>query len=91
VKRMRRDKEIRRGVEAHTRNTRGVTLLDQHKSSSASSSGKDNEEKFEAIWDRDRDMSLGGRLMDEKTRSKIVHDAKSLGDRFGAGKSGGFL
>lgn len=29
--------------------------------------------------------------MDEKTRSKIVHDAKSLGDRFGAGKSGGFL
>jgi hypothetical protein len=29
--------------------------------------------------------------MDEKTRSKMVHDAKSLGDRFGTGKSGGFL
>jgi hypothetical protein len=36
-------------------------------------------------------MSLGGRLMDEKTRSKIVNDARSLGDRFGTGKSGGFL
>jgi len=88
IKRRKRDQEIRRGVEAHTRNTRGETLLDQHKSASSS---KDKDGKFEGIWDRDRDMSLGGRLMDEKTRSKMVHDAKSLGDRFGTGKSGGFL
>jgi hypothetical protein len=36
-------------------------------------------------------MSLGGRLMDEKTRNKMVKDARSLGDRFGTGKGGGFL
>jgi hypothetical protein len=70
------------------RNTRGETLLDQHKSSASS---KDKDGKFEGIWDRDRDMSLGGRLMDEKTRKKIIQDARSLGDRFGTGKCGGFL
>ena len=72
------------------RNTRNETLLDLHKSTSSASS-KDKDGKFEGIWDRDRDMSLGGRLMDEKTRNKMVKDARSLGDRFGAGKSGGFL
>jgi hypothetical protein len=29
--------------------------------------------------------------MDENTRNKIVKDARSLGDRFGTGNSGGFL
>lgn len=74
---------------AYKRNTRNETLLNLHKS--ASSKEKETDAKFEGIWDRDRDMSLGGRLMDEKTRGKIVADAKGLGDRFGAGKSGGFL
>jgi hypothetical protein len=36
-------------------------------------------------------MSLGGRLMDDKQRQKLLRDAKGLGDRFGTGKSGGFL
>jgi hypothetical protein len=40
------------------------------------------------IWDHERDMGLGGRLMDDGTRSKIVKDARSLGDKFGGG---GFL
>lgn len=76
-------------MEEHTRKTRSTALLDLHASSS--SKDKDSEQKAEGIWDRDRDMSLGGRLMDEKTRSKIVQDAKGLGDRFGAGKGGGYL
>lgn len=29
--------------------------------------------------------------MDEKQRQKMLRDAKALGDRFGTGKSGGFL
>ena len=44
-----------------------------------------------AIWDHGRDMSLGGRLMDDTTRKKMVNDAKGLGERFGTGKGGGFL
>ncbi|KAF7969746.1 hypothetical protein HWV62_26110 [Athelia sp. TMB] len=88
IKRRKLDAEIRRGVEEHTRKTRATALLDMHASGSKD---KDAEQKAEGIWDRDRDMSLGGRLMDEKTRSKIVQDAKGLGDRFGAGKGGGYL
>lgn len=83
------DADIRRGVEEHTKKTRSTALLDLH--AAGSSKDKDSEQKFEGIWDRDRDMSLGGRLMDEKTRGKIVQDAKGLGDRFGAGRGGGFL
>ncbi len=41
-----------------------------------------------AFWDRDRDMGLGGRLMDDSTRDKFIREAKGLGDRFGSGKSG---
>ena len=62
-------------------NTCNETLLDLHKST-LSASSKDKDGKFEGIWDRDCDMSLGGRLMDEKTRNKMVKDARSLGDRF---------
>lgn len=29
--------------------------------------------------------------MDDEKRNKLVQEAKGLGDRFGAGKSGGFL
>lgn len=43
------------------------------------------------IWDHSRDMGLGGRLMDDEKRSKMLKEAKGLGDRFGSGKSGGFL
>ena len=52
---------------------------------------KNTDEEPAAIWDHARDMSLGGRLMDERQRQKMLRDAKALGDRFGTGKSGGFL
>jgi hypothetical protein len=48
--------------------------------------------KSQAIWDRDRDMSLGGRLMDDGARNKLIKDAKDLGSRFSSSsKSGRFL
>lgn len=37
------------------------------------------------IWDRDAALSIGGRLMDEKKRGKMLADANALGDRFGSG------
>ncbi len=37
------------------------------------------------IWDRDAALSIGGRLMDEKKRGKMIADANALGDRFGSG------
>lgn len=43
------------------------------------------------IWDHSRDMALSGRLLDDKSRERIVKDARGLSDRFGSGKSGGFL
>ncbi len=51
----------------------------------------DEEDPSKAIWDHTRDMSIGGRLMDDSTRHKMLRDAKGLGDRFGAGKGGSFL
>jgi hypothetical protein len=36
-------------------------------------------------------MALGGRLMDEKDRRRIVQDAKGLSERFGESKAGSFL
>jgi len=89
-KRRRRDKEIQDQVEEYTKKNRGQTLLDIH--SKAAASSKDTKDSAPAaIWDRDRDMSLTGRLMDERSRSKLVKDAKDLGSRFGRGTSGGFL
>lgn len=37
------------------------------------------------IWDRDAALSVGGKLMDEKKRGKMMADASALGDRFGSG------
>ncbi|ETS61924.1 hypothetical protein PaG_04036 [Moesziomyces aphidis] len=37
------------------------------------------------LWDRDAALSIGGRLMDEKKRGKLMADASALGDRFGSG------
>ncbi|KAJ3501937.1 hypothetical protein NLJ89_g9114 [Agrocybe chaxingu] len=88
-KRRRRQEEekIRKGVDDYTRAKRGPALVDQH------ASKVDTSEKKEppAIWDHSRDMGLGGRLMDEDKRNKMLREAKGLGDRFGSGKSGGFL
>jgi len=66
------------------RQTRGQTLVELHQSAKA----KEPDEKDDKIWDHARDMSLGGRLMDGKQRDKMLQDARTLGDRFGKGKSG---
>ena len=42
--------------------------------------------KDEPIWDHQRDMSLSGRLLDEKSRGKIIADSAGLSDRFGSSK-----
>jgi hypothetical protein len=36
-------------------------------------------------------MGLGGRLVDDSVRNRILKDARTLGDKFGTGKEGGFL
>ncbi|KAJ3483558.1 hypothetical protein NLI96_g6227 [Meripilus lineatus] len=91
-KRRKRDEQIRRGVEEHTRKNRGGTLLDQHAEASSSKPAKSGEDdEPPGIWEHGRDMALGGRLMDDKTRNKFITDARGLSDRFGTGKTGGFL
>jgi hypothetical protein len=52
---------------------------------------KDTAEEPTVIWDHARDMAVGGRLMDEKDRRRIIQDSKGLSDRFGASKGGSFL
>ncbi|KAJ7773645.1 hypothetical protein DFH07DRAFT_139142 [Mycena maculata] len=85
-KRARVDEELRRGVAEHTRRTRGSALVDMHKAEQED----DEERRKKGIWDRDRDMALSGRLMDDGKRNKMIKEAKGLGDRFGTGKTGGF-
>ncbi|KAF9261537.1 hypothetical protein L218DRAFT_869710 [Marasmius fiardii PR-910] len=87
-KRRRRDEEIRQSVLDHTNKVRGGALVDTH----VKTVKKDEEgEKDRGIWDHSRDMALGGRLMDDSSRNKMIRDAKGLGDRFSTGKRGGFL
>ncbi len=66
---------------------RPASLFEMHQAAQAQQPDK---EENDAIWDRDRDMGSGGRLMDQKTRSKLIQDAKSLGDRFGSSKRGAY-
>lgn len=87
-KRQKRDEDIRRGVDRHTREMRGGALVDVHEEKVKE---KKDEEKDKGIWDHGRDMGFSGRLMDEGARKKMLQDAKGLGDRFGTGTSGGFL
>ena len=74
---------------------RGASLIQQHERASAAKdaekAAQGEQDEPPAFWDRDRDMGLGGRLMDDKTRNKFISEARGLGDRFGSGKSGGFL
>ncbi|KAG0701962.1 hypothetical protein DFH29DRAFT_1048898 [Suillus ampliporus] len=90
AKRRRRDQEIRRGVEEHTRKARGSALVETHIDREKEEE-KHKQSEPSVIWDHERDMSLGGRLMDDKQRQKMLRDAKGLGERFGSGRSGGFL
>lgn len=61
-------------------------MLERH----AASEKNDKDEK-PVIWDHERDMALGGRLMDDEKRSKFIKESRGLGDRFSSGKGGGFL
>ncbi|KAG6909090.1 hypothetical protein DXG01_002071 [Tephrocybe rancida] len=91
-RRRRMDEEIiRKGVEDYTQKLRGPALVAQHEASgkAGAEAAKDAEDR--GIWDHSRDMSLGGRLMDDSKRTKLIREAQGLGDRFGSGKSGGFL
>ena len=63
---------------------RGPSLVSQHTAKLKAASKPDD--KDAAIWDHERDMSVGGRLMDDTTRERMVREARSLGDRFGKGK-----
>jgi hypothetical protein len=67
---------------------RGPSLIVQHGSTSKPDEKTDENS---GIWDHARDMSIGGRLMDDAKRKQLVREAGGLGDRFGTGKSGGFL
>ncbi|KAF8060770.1 hypothetical protein FPV67DRAFT_1673615 [Lyophyllum atratum] len=90
-KRRRRDEDIiRRGVDEYTKKLRGPALVSQHEASGKIEASKEKE-KDAGIWDHSRDMSLGGRLMDDSKRTKLIREAQGLGDRFGAAKSGSFL
>ncbi|KIK15983.1 hypothetical protein PISMIDRAFT_686812, partial [Pisolithus microcarpus 441] len=89
-KRKKRDEVIRRGVEEHTCKSRGAALVDTHMEREVQKK-VDVDEEPAAIWDHSRDMSVGGRLMDEKQRKQMLREVRGLGDGFGTGKSGGFL
>ncbi|KAI0318013.1 hypothetical protein OF83DRAFT_1163657 [Amylostereum chailletii] len=88
-KRRKRDAALQRQVEEHTRSHRGPSLLKAH----ADREAKEKKDKDEpaGIWDHSRDMSMGGKLMDDKDRRKLIQESRGLSDRFGAGKSGGYL
>jgi hypothetical protein len=105
-KKRRMDEAIRRGVDEYTvrfslslppktidsvnfqQKIRGPSLVAQH---GATSKVDETKDENNGIWDHARDMSLGGRLMDDAKRNQLVREARGLGDRFGTGKSGGFL
>lgn len=87
-KRKKLDDQIRRGADEHTRQVRGQALVSSHEDKLRSAPTDDGPS---AIWDHSRDMGVGGRLMDDSSRSKMLQDAKGLGDRFSSGKRGGYL
>ncbi|KAG2340302.1 hypothetical protein BDR05DRAFT_890106 [Suillus weaverae] len=91
AKRRRRDEDIRRGVEEHTRKARGSALVESHILEREKEEETHKQSESSVIWDHERDMSLGGRLMDDKQRQKLLRDAKGLGERFGSGRGGSFL
>lgn len=73
------------------KSARSTTLLDSHSSSSKRAKKNAADDEPEAkdggkeIWDRDRDMSITGRLMEDGARADVVKQAKELGGRFGGG------
>ena len=70
-------------LAAFQKSARNTSMLDAHSKSGKKADPKEKE--VPGIWDRDRDMSVGGRLMDGDKRADIVKSAKELGGRFGGG------
>jgi len=89
-KRRKREAELQRQVDEYTRTHRGPSLLEAH-AQEEENRKKGVAEEPGAIWDHARDMGVGGRLMDEKDRRRIIQDSRGLSDRFGASKGGSFL
>ncbi|GAA5891163.1 hypothetical protein JCM8208_002522 [Rhodotorula glutinis] len=80
-----RDQQLKAEVERHNTSRRHESLVDQHsRDRKAKPKGKDDDAP-PGIWDRDRDMGVSGRLMDDGQRSNIIKNAKDLGGRFGGG------
>ncbi|SGY61538.1 BQ5605_C007g04568 [Microbotryum silenes-dioicae] len=78
-----RDQQLRDEVDRYNKSSRNATLLDQH---AKSSKIKEKDDKVPPrIWDHDRDMSVGGRLLDDSKRSDMIKNARDLGGRFGGG------
>ncbi|GAA5876850.1 hypothetical protein JCM16303_006308 [Sporobolomyces ruberrimus] len=86
-----RDRRLKEEVERHNRTGRNQTLLEKHereKKKGKGRDGKDKDKEEPTGWDRDRDMSVGGRMIDDGKRKQMIKDAKGLGGRFG---SSGFM
>jgi len=67
------------GVDDYSRTKRGAALVDQHAATvGTNSAGKE----LPVIWDHSRDIGLGGRLMDDEKRGKMLQEAKGLGGLF---------
>lgn len=89
MKRRKKDDEaIRHGVDEYTRKVRGPALVQQHAVSEKADGLKN---KDAAIWDHSRDMSIGGRLMEDGKRNQLIREAKGLDNRFGRSSGGTFL
>ncbi|KAL7414220.1 hypothetical protein BDY24DRAFT_386244 [Mrakia frigida] len=91
-RRKRRDKELKEEIDLHNKANRSSTLLDMHSKAAddAKKSGKGADDGPPPIWDRDLHMNVTGKLMDDKSRTASIMDAKGLGSRFGHGKGGAF-
>jgi len=81
-KRQKTEYEIQKAVAEHNRKNRPESLLQMHSKGQETSQPKSK--KDEPIWDHSRDMALSGRLLDDKSRSKIIADSAGLSDRFGS-------
>ncbi|GAA5889191.1 hypothetical protein JCM6882_000671 [Rhodosporidiobolus microsporus] len=81
-----RDRQLKDEVEKHNSSARGESLVDQHVKASKKKSKEEGDDRAPtAIWDRDRDLGMGGRVMDDGKRSSIIKNAKGLGGRFSGG------
>ncbi|KAL7421464.1 hypothetical protein Q5752_004351 [Cryptotrichosporon argae] len=87
-RRKERERQIRDGVDAHNKSTRGASLLDQH-AARRSADGRDDDEPT-AIWDHDKMMGVTGRMLTDSERAQKIKDARGLNDRFGHGKAGAY-